>query len=85
MLRYLELPQILPDTTFGIFLVSWFITRHVLFLVTIKSAILDMPRVTQFGWDPARGYYLTKGSHYMFITCLIALEVSAHILCSPES
>lgn len=80
MLRYLELPQILPDLTFGIFLVSWLITRHILFYFAIKSTILDMPRVAHFGqWDPARGYYLTKGSHYMFSICLIALEVSARI------
>ncbi|KAE9410444.1 longevity assurance proteins LAG1/LAC1 [Gymnopus androsaceus JB14] len=75
MLRYLELPQIFPDITFGAFMVSWFITRHVLFIIAIKSAFLDMPRVTNFGWDPSRGYYLTKGSHYMFIMCLLALEV----------
>lgn len=77
MLRYLELPQIYPDITFGTFMVSWFITRHVLFMIAIRSTIFDMPRVTNYGWDPSRGYYLTKGSHSMFIICLLALEVSA--------
>jgi len=75
MLLYLQLPQIFPDMMFGVFMVSWFITRHVLFLITIKSTLLDMPALLRFDWKPENGYYITKGSHTMFILCLLALEV----------
>ncbi|KAK7049573.1 Sphingosine N-acyltransferase lag1 [Paramarasmius palmivorus] len=75
MMRYLNLPQLACDATFGIFLLSWFITRHVLFIIVIKSVIVDMPRILPFDWDPIRGHYLTKGSYTMFILCLLALEV----------
>ncbi|KAJ3994204.1 TLC domain-containing protein [Lentinula boryana] len=74
MLRYLNLPKIYPDFTFGTFMVTWFVTRHVLFPVAIKSVIFDLPRLVPFDWDPERGYYSTKGSHAMFYCCLLALE-----------
>ncbi|KAF5393783.1 hypothetical protein D9757_000071 [Collybiopsis confluens] len=75
MLRYLNLPKIFPDLTFGVFMVSWFITRHVLFVIAIKSTIFDLPRNIPYIWDPERGLYLTKGSHTMFILCMLALEI----------
>ncbi|KAJ3764121.1 TLC domain-containing protein [Lentinula raphanica] len=75
MLRYLNLPQIYPDFTFGTFMVTWFVTRHVLFPVAIQSIIFDMPNLIPYDWDPERGHYFTKGSHAMFYCCLIALEV----------
>ncbi|KIK65318.1 hypothetical protein GYMLUDRAFT_38766 [Collybiopsis luxurians FD-317 M1] len=75
MLRYLNLPQIFPDVTFGVFMVSWFVTRHIYFVIAIKSVIFDLPRFVPFDWDPEHGYYLTKGSHAMFILCMLALEI----------
>ncbi|KAK7470709.1 Sphingosine N-acyltransferase lag1 [Stygiomarasmius scandens] len=75
MMRYLELPQLLTDATFGWFLISWFVTRHVLFIIVIWSAIFDVPRLLSFDWDPVRGHFLSKGSHAMFLSCLLALEV----------
>ncbi|KAJ4482721.1 TLC domain-containing protein [Lentinula lateritia] len=75
MLRYLNLPQIYPDLTFGTFMLTWFVTRHVLFPIAIKSTIFDMRRLIPFDWDPERGYYHTLGSHTMFYLCLLVLEV----------
>ncbi|KAJ4466545.1 TLC domain-containing protein [Lentinula aciculospora] len=75
MLRYLNLPQIYPDFTFGTFMVTWFVTRHVLFPIAIQSTIFDMARLLPFDWDPERGHYHTRGSHAMFCICLLALEV----------
>ncbi|KAJ8086553.1 Sphingosine N-acyltransferase lag1 [Marasmius tenuissimus] len=75
MLRYLSLPAIYSDATFGLFVVSWFVTRHVLFVIPIYSAIFDVPRLLEFDWIPETGYYLSKGSHYIFILCLLAIEV----------
>ncbi|ESK97621.1 longevity-assurance protein [Moniliophthora roreri MCA 2997] len=75
MMRYLNFPQMACDAMFGIFLVSWFITRHVLFVIVIKSAIFDMPRLLPFDWDPVRGHYISKGSYVMFMSCILALEL----------
>jgi very-long-chain ceramide synthase len=80
MMRYLELPQIFSDATFGWFLLSWFVTRHILFMIVIKSAMFDLPRLLPFDWDIVRGHYLSKGSWIMFLSCLFALEVSPAVV-----
>src|SRR6266550_1762672 len=43
MIRYTKISQFACDVTFGIFLVSWFITRHILFIFVIK-AVYDLPK-----------------------------------------
>jgi len=43
MIRYTKISQLACDVTFGVFLVSWFITRHVLFIFVIK-AVYDLPK-----------------------------------------
>lgn len=74
-MRYLEVRQLYCDMMFGWFLLSWFFSRHVLFLFAIASAILDPPQLLEYTWDPPNGMYLTKGSLGMFIICLMALQV----------
>jgi very-long-chain ceramide synthase len=60
---------------FATFLVSWFITRHVLFNLVIWSTIHDLPVIVGFNWVPEEGRYLTMGSHLMFCIFLVALQV----------
>lgn len=74
MFRYLALPN-LCDATFTWFLLSWFVTRHVLFIFVIKSAYLDAPRLVPFEWAPERGHYLTHESYIGFIASLVSLQV----------
>lgn len=84
MLKYLGYPQALCDTFFGIFMVSWFVTRHVLFIVAIKTTIVDAPKLVNLHWDPETGHYLSRGSLNMFILCLVALQVSVYLsVCPP--
>ena len=73
MFRYLGM-SLLCDLTFVAFLVSWFVTRHVLFLLVIKAtweAWYVIPRI----WDPSRGHYLTTEIYYAFLGMLVALQV----------
>jgi hypothetical protein len=75
MFRYLSLSN-LCDITFTWFLLSWFLTRHVLFNIVIWSVYYDAPRLIPFAWDPERGQFLSKGSHAAFLSSLVALQVS---------
>jgi len=75
MLRYIDLST-MCDIAFVWFLVSWFVTRHVLFIfVVIRSAWTDPKRLLTFDWAPERDFYLTSSARYIFISMLCALEV----------
>jgi very-long-chain ceramide synthase len=37
------------DVTFGVFLVVWFVARHVLYLVVCRSIIFDVPKTMPYG------------------------------------
>jgi very-long-chain ceramide synthase len=74
MFRYLALRK-LCDATFVWFLLSWFVTRHVLFIIVIKSVYTDLPKAPLFVWIPERGCYLSDGIWVGFIAMLSALQV----------
>lgn len=79
MLRYLD-HSTLCDVTFVWFMVSWFVTRHVLFVcVILKSTWYDCPRLIPFEWDPIRQRYLTETAWIIFMALLSALQVRAVI------
>lgn len=86
MVRYIDISQTLCDAMFATFLVSWFITRHVLFNLVIWSTIHDLPVTVGFKWVPEEGRYLTMGSHLMFCIFLVALQVRIFdIYCIPST
>jgi len=75
MLRYIDLPT-LCDVTFTWFLVSWFVTRHVLFVfVVIRSTYTDCRRLIPFEWAPERNLFLSKPAWIIFFSLLCALQV----------
>ena len=75
MLRYLAL-YTLCDTMFIIFLVSWFITRHVLFIIVIKSVAVDSVRLVSEMWAPERGNHYSPLVHKTLSILLVLLQVS---------
>ena len=75
MLRYVAL-YTLCDTMFIIFLVSWFITRHVLFVIVIKSVAVDSVRLVSEMWAPERGNYYSPLVHKTLSILLVLLQVS---------
>jgi acyl-CoA-dependent ceramide synthase len=76
MTRYLRLPESLSDGAFCVFVVSWLITRHVLFGIVIYSAYHVAPRLIPFTWAPERGHYLTRDAYIAFVGLMVALQVS---------
>ncbi|KAJ3506046.1 hypothetical protein NLJ89_g7092 [Agrocybe chaxingu] len=75
MIRYLEISQLLCDLTFGFFMVSWFVTRHILFLIVIISTIFEAPNHIEFKWSPEERYYTTRNNFIGFNIMLLALQV----------
>ncbi|KAJ7700033.1 TLC domain-containing protein [Mycena rosella] len=75
MCRYLDCSQIVCDSLFGLFLVSWFVTRHVLFIFVIVSTYTDLPRLVPFEWSPHLGRFLSREYWIIFCACLTALQI----------
>ncbi len=80
MLRYLEVTQVVCDTLFAWFMLSWFVTRHVLFNFVIRSSLYDLPRLVTYRWDPPSGHFMTSGGYVMFNVCLCTLQVCKYLL-----
>jgi acyl-CoA-dependent ceramide synthase len=75
MLRYLSL-QTACDITFVWWVLSWIVTRHILFCKAIASTYWEAPTHIEFGWWPERSYWFTKEVHTVFVSLLVILEVS---------
>ncbi|KAJ7129742.1 TLC domain-containing protein [Mycena epipterygia] len=75
MMRYVDVSQIVCDSTFALFLVSWFLTRHILFIFVIISTYTDLPRLVPFEWSPHLGRFLSKPYWVIFCACLTALQI----------
>lgn len=55
MLNYLQL-RTACDAAFGVFLVVWFITRHIFYLIVWHSVLYDLPKIIQSGcYDTVTG------------------------------
>lgn len=74
MVRYLDVSQTATDALFGIFMVSWFVTRHVLFVITIISTMTESRKYIPRLVDPSRGYYYDDKAYHGFVTLLWALQ-----------
>ena len=62
------------DILFGLFMVAWFITRHILFMLATMSTYLDV-RNLPYKWDPPNGHYVTNNIYISFIVLLGLLQV----------
>ncbi|KAF8231881.1 longevity assurance proteins LAG1/LAC1 [Tricholoma matsutake] len=63
MIRYIDISQFACDVTFGFFLISWLITRHVLFVRVIISAIIEVASL------------VSVSAYIAFCSMLVALQV----------
>ncbi|KDR83793.1 hypothetical protein GALMADRAFT_236178 [Galerina marginata CBS 339.88] len=75
MIRYLDISQFACDFVFAIFMFSWLITRHFLFLFVIYSTIFEGPNYVEFKWDYEGSYYVTQTNFTIFCVLLLALQV----------
>jgi len=74
MLRYVGFDTA-KDVAFVIFLVSWFITRHVLFGTVIYSVYRDAHDFIPKVWSPSKGLFLSRDAHIGFLALLLSLQV----------
>lgn len=74
MFKYVSLLTIC-DATFICFMVSWFVCRHILFVIVIKSVYWDAPNTVRLAWNPEIGSYVTTDVLLAFAALLVALEV----------
>ncbi|KIY51624.1 longevity assurance proteins LAG1/LAC1 [Fistulina hepatica ATCC 64428] len=75
MAKYLAVPSIVPDSLFVLFLMSWFVTRHIMFVFAIVQTAINIPMRVDLVWAPERGHYMTHKIFVGFISCLVALEI----------
>ncbi|TFK55482.1 longevity assurance proteins LAG1/LAC1 [Heliocybe sulcata] len=73
MFGYLKM-QTLCDVTFVFFLLSWFTTRHVLFINAIRSTYYDIVVYIKFDWAPERGHRFVYSTYVIFVSLLVALQ-----------
>ncbi|KAG1753980.1 TLC domain-containing protein [Suillus paluster] len=74
MFRYIGF-YTLCDITFTWFLISWFVARHVFFIIVILSAWFDGPRLITVGWVPELGQYYSEFSYNTFVYLLVVLQI----------
>lgn len=76
MSLYLEYPQIVSDGIFGVFMFSWFITRHILFPIVIWSTATVGSKYVDYRWDWEGGFYVTEAAYNAYCIMLLFLQVS---------
>lgn len=88
MLKYLGY-RIICDVMFGIFMVVWFVGRHIIYLYVIKSVVVDLTATLPYEcfrwtdsatkidsdyWSGTDEICWTKKAHYTFIAMLVFLQ-----------
>lgn len=63
------------DIMFALFMVTWLVTRHILFTLVIASTYEGLPRHIAFKWDPANHHYATMNIYIGFLVLLGLLQV----------
>ncbi|KAJ1658916.1 Sphingosine N-acyltransferase lag1 [Dispira simplex] len=74
MMRYLRFQKVC-DVTFVIFVVVWFVTRHVLCFWIAYSAMTEPELYREFKWDPANGVFYTETVRYIFLGLFALLQL----------
>ncbi|KAF8609831.1 longevity assurance proteins LAG1/LAC1 [Ceratobasidium sp. AG-I] len=75
MLLYLQLPSIFPDTAFGVFVVSWLVTRQLAFTRVVWSLIVESPQYIERDFRPMDGRFWSGPTYWGFVIFLVALLV----------
>ncbi|CAG8506194.1 21865_t:CDS:2 [Cetraspora pellucida] len=73
MLKYLGF-GVICDVLFGIFMVSWLVTRHYIYGHIIYSAWTEPQLYLEFKWAPEEEYYFTKNVQRFFLFLFLTLQ-----------
>lgn len=68
------------DIVFGLFMVAWLVTRHILFILVIASIYVDMPTYSLYRWDPPNGYYVSVKIYIGFLVLMGLLQVRSILI-----
>ncbi|KAK4333005.1 TLC domain-domain containing protein [Rhodotorula toruloides] len=63
------------DATFAIFLISWIVTRHIIFGRIIWSVVVEPQTVLDYDWRSEDGYYFSRNTQRCFTALLLALQL----------
>lgn len=75
MLKYAGL-QTICDVAFGVFMLSWLVTRHILYMFVVWSCVYESRLTNSFhpiNWRT--GDFFSKEAHHTLIALLLALQV----------
>ncbi|CAM0138159.1 unnamed protein product [Umbelopsis sp. WA50703] len=79
ILNYLNLRTIC-DIAFGLFAVSWLVTRHILFTIIIWSTAFSRPqddpqKYMDMKWEPEKGKYFTPTTQKIYLGLFLLLDM----------
>ncbi|KAI7898301.1 TLC domain-containing protein [Cokeromyces recurvatus] len=74
ILKYLGFTNVC-NIAFGLFALSWPITRHIFFSCVIWSIVVEPSKYLDLQWDPSNGKYLTLKNIRLFLILLLILNV----------
>ncbi|KAI5479282.1 longevity-assurance protein [Pseudohyphozyma bogoriensis] len=75
LLVYTNRPK-MADGVFGLFLISWVVTRHIIYPKLLWSVAFELPEILPHDWRPREGYFNSYWSHMGFTLLLGVLQAS---------
>lgn len=75
MLKYLKFHENICNFAFGLFMLSWIITRHILYPRVLYSVIYDADKYIKRDWNPNLEWYWTRTSKNAFVLLLSAIQL----------
>ncbi|CAO3644587.1 unnamed protein product [Cunninghamella blakesleeana] len=73
ILKYIGL-QTICDITFGLFAITWPITRHIFFTIIIWSTATEPSKYMDRAWDPENGKFLSPLVQWIYIGLFLLLN-----------
>ncbi|KAI8638246.1 TLC domain-containing protein [Parasitella parasitica] len=74
ILKYLGFTNVC-NIAFGLFAISWPITRHIFFSIVTWSVAVEPARYFDMEWNPSQGKYFTIKTQRGFVALLLALNL----------
>ncbi|KAK9894424.1 longevity assurance proteins LAG1/LAC1 [Cystobasidium minutum MCA 4210] len=76
MLKYLKFHENICNIAFGLFMLSWIVTRHYLYPKVLLSILYDSEKLMgRYTWDPENEWFSSRNVITGFITLLCLLQV----------
>ncbi|KAI8367502.1 TLC domain-containing protein [Radiomyces spectabilis] len=73
ILKYVNLTTVC-DITFGLFAVTWPITRHLFFSLIVWATIVEPTKYLDMKWEPEKGKYFTPVTQKIYVVLFLLLN-----------